>query len=100
MRHYGYLPRDFPCLAALVDEADRKLFRSISHNPTHVLHHYFIDKPGSCHTLRTRAHNFVLPIKDDKNFCLAFYLCDTKNPPVRTTVTLLSPRQCPWIFLN
>jgi len=64
----GYLPRDFPCLAALVDEADRKLFRSISHNPTHILHHYFIDKPESGHTLRTWAHNFVLPIKDVKNF--------------------------------
>ena len=25
MRRCGYLPRDFPCLAALVDEADRQL---------------------------------------------------------------------------
>src|SRR6218665_3582313 len=34
----------------------------------YVLRHYFIDKPESGHTLRTRAHNFVLPKKDDKNF--------------------------------
>src|SRR6218665_1345935 len=41
MRRCGYLPRDFPSLAALVDEADRKLFRSISHNPTHVLYNFY-----------------------------------------------------------
>src|SRR6218665_2969989 len=59
MRRCGYLPRHFPCIAALVGEADRKLFRSTSHNPTHVLRHHFIDKPESGHTPRTREHNFV-----------------------------------------
>ena len=50
------------------DDADGKLYRSISHNPTHVLRHYFIDKPKSGYSIRTRAYNFVLPSKDDKNF--------------------------------
>src|SRR6218665_2667846 len=35
------------CLVALVDDADKKLFGSISHNHTHVLHHYLIDKLNS-----------------------------------------------------
>jgi len=60
--------RTFLCLAMLIDEVDRKLFRSISHNPTHILCHYFIDKHKSGHSLSTWAHKFVLPIKDDKNF--------------------------------
>src|SRR6218665_1450210 len=39
MRRCGYLPWDFPCLVALIDEVNGKLFRSISHNFTHVLRH-------------------------------------------------------------
>ena len=61
-------PDDFQSSAALVDAADLKLFKSISNNPTHVLRHYFADKPEYSRSLRTQAHNFVLPPKEDKNF--------------------------------
>jgi len=64
----GYLPADFPNLATLVEDADTKLFNSIRHNSTHVLRHYLIDKPVPVRSLRARAHNFVLPPKDNRNF--------------------------------
>jgi len=35
---------------------------------THVLRHYLIDKPVPSCSLQARAHNFVLPPKDDRNF--------------------------------
>ena len=60
MRRSGYLPPDFPGLAALSEDADAKLFHSIRHNSTHVLRHYLIDKPVHDCSLRGRAHNFVL----------------------------------------
>jgi len=68
MRRSGYLPPDFPDLATLVEDADTKLFNSIRHNSTHVLRHYLIDKPAPVRSLRARAHNFVRPPKDNRNF--------------------------------
>ena len=45
MRRGGYLPSDFSTIESLVDEADRKLFKSTSQNRTHVLRHLFTVKP-------------------------------------------------------
>lgn len=87
MQQSGYLPQDFPSLTALVDEADGKLFRPISNNPTHHLHHYFIDKPACGFSLRTQALNFVLPPKDDKNFVLRSTYVALKSHSARTFVT-------------
>ena len=47
MRRSGYLSQDFPILAALVDEADGKLFRSNSNNVTHVVQMYVTISPVS-----------------------------------------------------
>ena len=47
MRRRGYLPSDFPNVESLAEEADHKLFKSITHCHTHVLPHLFIDKPAS-----------------------------------------------------
>ena len=41
---------------------------TISPNPCHVLRHYFREREHTGHNLRPRAHNFALPIKDDRNF--------------------------------
>jgi len=52
----------FPTVEYLAGAADHKLFVSIAGNPHHVF------KKSSGHNLRTRAHNFLLPEKDDINF--------------------------------
>src|SRR6218665_3372815 len=64
MRRSGSLPSDFPDLSALAEDADCKLFSTIRRNNTHVLRHYFIDKPVPSE----RAHNIVLPPRDNRNF--------------------------------
>src|SRR6218665_1351977 len=65
---WGYLPSDFPTIESLVDEADRRLFKSTSQNRTHVLQHLFTVKPTPTRSLRARAHNFILPLTDNRNF--------------------------------
>src|SRR6218665_1877971 len=45
MRLGGYLPSNFSTIEYLVDEADRKLFKSTSQNHTHVLRNLFTVKP-------------------------------------------------------
>jgi|SRR6218665_554946 len=47
---------------------DRRLFKSIIQCQTHVLRHLFIDKPTSTRSFRCRAHNFILPPKDNRHF--------------------------------
>src|SRR6218665_3952039 len=80
MRRGGYLPSEFPTIESLVDEADRKLFRSTSQNRTHVLRHLFTVKPSPTRPLRARAHNFILPLKDNRNF-VSMALYNALCPP-------------------
>ena len=47
---------------------NHKLFVSIVCNPHHVLRRYYHEKESSAYNLCTRAHNFPLPEKDDRNF--------------------------------
>lgn len=68
LRRCGFLPCDFPSIETLANEADRKLLKSISQCPSHVLRHLLIEKPTSGRSLRPRAHNFILPPKDNRNF--------------------------------
>src|SRR6218665_653159 len=68
IRRRGYLPSDFPNIASLAEEADRRLFKSIIQCQTHVLRHLFIDMPTSTRSFRVRAYNFILPLKDNRNF--------------------------------
>src|SRR6218665_1024394 len=68
MRRSGYQPTDFPDFATLAENADHNLFNSIRRHKTRVLRHYFVEKPISTRLLRERAHNFVLPPRDNRNF--------------------------------
>ena len=68
LRRGGYLPDDFLTAESLAGAADHKLFISIAGNPHHVLRRHYHEKKSSGHNLRTRAHNFLLPEKDDRNF--------------------------------
>src|SRR6218665_305034 len=81
LRRMGYLPTDFPSVETLAVEADRNLFKSISQCPSHVLRHLLKDKPTSSRSLRARAHNFVLPPKDNRNF-LSRVLYSAICPPM------------------
>src|SRR6218665_597932 len=88
MRRRCYLPSDFQNIASLAEEADRRLFKSIMQCQTHVLRHLFIDKPTSTHSLRVRAHNFILPLKDNRNF-VSMVLYEAICPPHRTARSCL-----------
>jgi len=57
------------------------VFKSNSQCPSHVLRHLLTDKPTSSRSLRVRAHNFVLPPKDNRNF-LSRALYNAICPPV------------------
>jgi len=81
LRRMGYLPTDFPSVETLAEEADRNLFKTISQCPSHVLRHLLTDKPTSSRSLRVRAHNFVLPPKDNRNF-LSRALYNAICPPM------------------
>src|SRR6218665_1503603 len=59
LRRCGFLPRDFPSIETLANEADRKLLKSISQCPSHVLRYLLIEKPASGRSLRPRANNFI-----------------------------------------
>ena len=61
-----YLPSDFLSVETLAEEADRNLL-SQSHNVHFFLLHFLIDKPTSSQSFRVRAHNFLLPPKDNRH---------------------------------
>ena len=50
------------------DRADKNLFKAVRTNSRHVLHDLLPASTSHEHYLRPRAHNFVLPEKDDRNF--------------------------------
>src|SRR6218665_3555333 len=68
LRRGGYLPADFPSVETLAVAADHQLFVSIASNPYHVLRCLYHEKEACGYNLRTRPHNFALPVKDDTNF--------------------------------
>src|SRR6218665_135757 len=65
----------------LAKEADRNPFKSISQCPSHVQRHLLKDKPTSSRSHHVRAHNFVLPPKDNRNF-LSRVLYNVICPPM------------------
>src|SRR6218665_3432351 len=51
-----------------VDEADRKLLRSITQSQSRVLRHLRKEKIAPVRSLRVRPLNFLLPLKENRNF--------------------------------
>jgi len=68
LKRCGFLPMSAPSVPTLANEADQRLFRSVIHNPDHVLHKLLPDVRRVNYNLRSRAHGFELPLKDDRNF--------------------------------
>ena len=67
LRRGGYLAADFPSVETLAVAADHQLFVSIASNPYNVLRRLYHEKEACGYNLRTRPHNFALPVKDDTN---------------------------------
>ena len=67
-KRFGYLPPTAPCASELSDRADETLFNATRSDIHHVLHDLLPTTTSHEHFLRPRAHNFVLPDKDDRNF--------------------------------
>ena len=59
-----YLPDNAPTFPSLIGQADERLFRSIELNPPHVLRDLLPPKAKRPY----RAHDYILPIKNVKNF--------------------------------
>ena len=68
LRWGGYLLADFLSVETLDVAANHQLFVSIASNPHHVLRRFYHGKETSGYNIRTRPHNFALPVKDDHNF--------------------------------
>src|SRR6218665_1004204 len=68
LRRGGYLPAGFPSAETLAVAAHHQPFDSIATKPYHVLRCLYHEKETCGYNLRTRPHNFALPVKDDNNF--------------------------------
>jgi Reverse transcriptase (RNA-dependent DNA polymerase) len=64
----GYLPEDAASAEERATKADEGLFRAVNNNVTHVLRCLFPPLARRAYSLRQRPHDFMLPIKDDRNF--------------------------------
>src|SRR6218665_865612 len=64
----GFLPAQDRSFGDLAVEADRKLFRAVVTDPRHVLSRLLPEVKSTSYNLRPRAHCFVLPTKDTRNF--------------------------------
>jgi len=68
LKRLNYLPTTFDFASAIVDKSDDNFFKQIVNNNFHVLHKLLPDVNKHQYNLRNRIHNFVLPVKDSKNF--------------------------------
>ena len=64
----GYYPQNGECFEELCREADARLFARIKMDHNHVLNNMIPKTKPKTYNLRLRSHNFVLPVKDDRNF--------------------------------
>jgi len=65
---FDYYKSTDPDILSLQDTFENKLFNSIIFNKFHCLYP-LLPPPRQIHYgLRQRGHNFILPLKDDRNF--------------------------------
>jgi len=75
-----YLPDNAPTFPSLVGQVDERLFCSIELNPPHVLRDLLPPKAKRPYKLRPRAHDYILPIKNVKNFVPLYLYQHSMNP--------------------
>ena len=77
---YKYYPSESsPTIAEIVDKQEKHLFKAITQNKSHCLHHLLPELKEITYSLRPRGHYFSLPTKNDKLFisrCLYKYRND------------------------
>src|SRR6218665_791408 len=64
----GFLRGDAQPIADLAGDADERLFRAITTDPSHVLRQLLPKPKHTGYLLRPRAHGYELPAKDEHNF--------------------------------
>src|SRR6218665_3361735 len=64
----GFLTEQDTDIESQMTAADYNLLRAVVRNERHVLRHLFQSEKPRIYDLRPRAHNFILPVKDDSNF--------------------------------
>jgi len=64
----GFLTEQDTDIESQMTAADANLLRAVVRNERHVLRHLFPSEKPRIYDLRPRAHNFILPLKDDSNF--------------------------------
>src|SRR6218665_1078564 len=64
----GFLHPEHPNADGIAAKADDALFSAICMNSSHVLSRFLPSPQQHQYHMRTRAHNFSLPPKDDRNF--------------------------------
>lgn len=62
---WGYLENSFPTIEDLLDKRDSKLFSQLLNDPNHTLHFLLPPEKPLNYNLRQRAHNRVLPPKEN-----------------------------------
>jgi len=65
-----------PDTEALAREADDHLCKAILLDPNHVLRKHFPETRSSNYYLRPRAHEFKLPLTDDRNYAPRLFFKD------------------------
>src|SRR6218665_3462939 len=68
MKRRGFLHPEHPSADGIAAKADKALFSAICMNPNHVLSSFLPCPKQHQYHMRTRAHNFSLLPKDDRNF--------------------------------
>ena len=64
----GFLSAETSDVATLVSEAEDRISQVIIADSNHVLRKHFPDIKRSNYNLRPRAHEFTLPLKENRNF--------------------------------
>src|SRR6218665_2030770 len=68
LKRQGFLMKEDMDISHQASKADQKLFQAIRNNPHHVLYRLLQELKKTGYNTRARAHNFVLPPKDNSNF--------------------------------
>src|SRR6218665_1150054 len=70
LKRQGFLSKEDMDISQQANKADQKLFQAIRNNPHHVglLYRLLPELKKIGYNTRARAHNFVLPLKDNSNF--------------------------------
>jgi len=65
---FNYYSAAQPCFSQIVKKLELGLFNKIEPNPHHCLHSLLPPLKPLKYDLRKSGHNYILPVKDDRNY--------------------------------